>query len=722
MKKIHLFAIFLFGTIAAQSQSYIGFLTDNYSGVHGVINNPASIADSRFKADINLVGLSALVGNDYFGFDLNEISNDDYEIDDDAKRFPKGKNTVFGNIDILGPSFMFNLNEKSAIAVFTRARAFYNINSINGNNVTTLEDGFDDNQDFIIDEGDAYASTNIWSEIGVSYARVLMDKDEHFLKGGLSLKYLMGLGNAYASTNNLSINYDADGTSAGQTTLGSVETSGDLGYGYSENFNDDVELDELDITSSGFGVDLGFVYEWRPNKSEYTYKNAEGNDSYYRDINKYKLKFGLSVTDLGYLSYDGNEDRYDINATVSQEQFEDIEDNDDLDNLYTSTSKKLEDPLLPTALHFNADWNINQKFYLNLNTDLSLVDREQINTSSIANIVSLTPRFERKWFTFQMPFSVQQDSGFQWGAGLRAGPLYIGSGSVITALFNDETKAADVYLGLKIPVYHNRPKDKDGDGVFDKIDNCPKDAGPAENAGCPWGDSDGDGVLDNVDNCPNEVGPSENNGCPWTDKDNDGILDKDDSCPDEAGIAENNGCPNKDNDGDTIINEEDNCPNEAGSIDNQGCPWGDIDGDGVLDNVDNCPTTAGPIDNKGCPQVTVEVQKALNSYAKTILFDSGKSTIKSQSNKVLNDIVAILKKYPNSNFKIEGHTDSAGSNVLNQNLSDSRANSVKVFLIENGITQSRLSAIGYGEDKPITSNTTKEGRAKNRRVEINLVN
>jgi len=189
MKKKYLFFISLFVTIAANSQSYVGFLTDNYSGVHGVINNPASIADSNFKADINLIGISALLGNDYYGFDAPQLFDDDYSFDEDATNSPSTDNNLYSNIDILGPSFTFNLNDKSAIAVFSRARLFINANRLNGETVQTLEDGFDDNLNITINEDDAYISTNAWAEIGVSYARVLLEKDQHFLKGGISLNF-----------------------------------------------------------------------------------------------------------------------------------------------------------------------------------------------------------------------------------------------------------------------------------------------------------------------------------------------------------------------------------------------------------------------------------------------------------------------------------------------------------------------------------------------------
>ncbi|NAS31158.1 OmpA family protein [Flavobacteriaceae bacterium R38] len=258
-------------------------------------------------------------------------------------------------------------------------------------------------------------------------------------------------------------------------------------------------------------------------------------------------------------------------------------------------------------------------------------------------------------------------------------------------------------------------KDTDGDGIYDREDACPEIAGlPAFN-GCP--DSDGDGIEDAKDSCPNEAGSAELNGCP--DSDGDGIADKDDACPNVAGLAALRGCP--DSDGDGIADKDDACPNEAGPQANRGCPWPDRDNDGVLDKDDQCPDVAGTVANNGCPEVTEEVQKQLNDYAKTILFDTGKSSIKDESEAVLGDIIKILNEYPNANFTVEGHTDSVGSEKTNQRLSDERANSVKDYLTSHGVSSSRLNATGYGESNPIATNKTRAGRAQNRRVEINLV-
>ncbi len=258
-------------------------------------------------------------------------------------------------------------------------------------------------------------------------------------------------------------------------------------------------------------------------------------------------------------------------------------------------------------------------------------------------------------------------------------------------------------------------KDTDGDGIYDKDDACPEVAGLEAFNGCP--DSDGDGIQDSEDNCPNEAGLAEFNGCP--DSDGDGVADPNDNCPNEAGVASLGGCP--DADGDGIADGNDNCPNEAGPSANNGCPWPDRDGDGVFDKDDQCPDQAGTVANNGCPEVSAEVEKTLNDYAKTILFDTGKTTIKFESAEILSNIAGILKEYSNAKFNVDGHTDSVGSESSNQTLSEGRAQAVVDWLVENGISSSRLTARGFGESMPIMDNKTRDGRARNRRVEINLV-
>jgi len=258
-------------------------------------------------------------------------------------------------------------------------------------------------------------------------------------------------------------------------------------------------------------------------------------------------------------------------------------------------------------------------------------------------------------------------------------------------------------------------KDTDGDGVYDKDDACPDVAGLKQFNGCP--DTDGDGIVDASDACPDVFGLAALNGCP--DTDGDGIADKDDACPDVAGLAALKGCP--DTDGDGVADKDDKCPTEAGPKENGGCPFLDADKDGVLDKDDDCPTVAGPASNRGCPEVTTEALEELKVQARAVYFNSGKATFKTGDKETLarlDAIKEILKNYPNAKFSIEGHTDSDGSDKLNQKLSEDRAAAVMNALIERGISVDNLVSKGFGESQPVASNKTPAGKAQNRRTEI----
>jgi len=237
-----------------------------------------------------------------------------------------------------------------------------------------------------------------------------------------------------------------------------------------------------------------------------------------------------------------------------------------------------------------------------------------------------------------------------------------------------------------------RDKDKDDDGIDDKWDKCPEIPGLAEFNGCP--DNDGDGIQDKVDDCPNLAGLKIFNGCP--DTDGDGIQDKDDVCPEVPGI-----------------------------LANQGCPIPDSDQDGVLDTEDQCPNVVGTVANFGCPEeekISQQDEEKINYFAKTLLFEYGRTTLRASDRASLDEVVTIMNAYPFARFAIEGHTDNSSSQTHNLRLSLNRAKAVKNYLVSRGIDPDRLSAQGFGEGRPITSNATKEGRRENRRVEIVLKN
>jgi len=207
------------------------------------------------------------------------------------------------------------------------------------------------------------------------------------------------------------------------------------------------------------------------------------------------------------------------------------------------------------------------------------------------------------------------------------------------------------------------PKDSDGDGVTDDIDQCPgTPAGaPVDATGCPLY-SDGDGVPDYLDKCP---------GTP-------------------TGVT----------------------------VDADGCPV-DSDGDGVPDYLDKCPNTApgAKVDADGCPPAGDTIAIVTN-----INFDFDSARIRPDSEGKLARVVSILEDNPDIRVRIEGHTDSTGPEKYNLGLSFRRAESVKNYLVGNGIDPNRLSVVGFGEAKPLVSNRTRAGRAVNRRVEFKVLN
>ena len=280
------------------------------------------------------------------------------------------------------------------------------------------------------------------------------------------------------------------------------------------------------------------------------------------------------------------------------------------------------------------------------------------------------------------------------------------------------------------------PKDRDGDGILDPSDRCidqPEDFdGFQDEDGCPEADNDNDGILDTADKCPNEAGPMANQGCPILDRDGDGINDDKDKCPNEPedkdSFQDEDGCPDLDNDADGIPDEKDKCPNEPedkdGFQDEDGCPDPDNDADGVLDDKDDCPLVFGPIDNKGCPRKysLVQVTKDRIEIKKQIKFATGSAKIVgAESERILDEVAMALKDNAQiKKVRVEGHTDSVGDDSKNLKLSQNRANSVMSALIKRNIDPARMEAVGYGETKPIASNSTSAGKAENRRTEFNI--
>src|SRR6186713_2201493 len=291
---------------------------------------------------------------------------------------------------------------------------------------------------------------------------------------------------------------------------------------------------------------------------------------------------------------------------------------------------------------------------------------------------------------------VNGTAGIEFGGIFIAGNFSRGLTDMYTANYDGSFKnqvygvTLGIFIGKPVSLV-DKPKDTDGDGIFDNEDSCVTEPGPLVTNGCP--DIDADGIADKVDKCPTVPGITLYNGCPIPDTDKDGINDEDDKCPTVAGVARYNGCPVPDTDSDGVNDEEDKCVNEPGLK-----------------------------ENNGCPEIKKEIIQKVEFAARKIQFAYAKATLLPASEKALDDLAELLSKETDLRVDIEGHTSSDGNFNTNIRLSKERAETVKNYLIKKGVDPSRLTSQGFGPTKPLNEGKTEQERALSRRVELKLRN
>lgn len=798
-------------TLSINAQDMLGVRNSNYAGVTGIDLNPASIVDSRLKFDFNILTIGAVIDNNYLFIPkdslkfvgikniVDRINKKDYL--DDYQFNGSGK-MLYTGLTIQGPSCMVNFG-KGSVALTFNVRAAANFDNIN---FAAAKFAFQDmvynpiETQAIFNSGSAFTLSSdpanpglkfnakdftfhalSWGEWGLSYGQYLWKENRNALKAAVTVKLLQGLGAGYAENTDIDFFVHAPGTITDTIRNADGHMSihvNNIDYGRmsydaykgSDGYGDFVH-------GKGLGWNLGFGYELRhKDATKYTYE-MDGAVHENPEVNKYKMKIGLSLIDFGKIKFDDEwAGVYKINASdagycdtcLTSSGYasfydwytEDFDSQLDFDTTYShlfynnpNRSRVGEEfeMALPSALSLQFDYNVYKNFYANA----TIIQAVKHGPHQVvrANMLSFTPRFESTWFDASLPVSYFNNRDLRMGIAFRIGSLIIGSDKVGSLFGFSDLYGMDVYASIKFSLLHSKPRDKDGDKVSDVKDKCPDVAGLWKFEGCP--DRDGDDVQDTQDACPDEKGVIALQGCP--DKDSDGIADKNDDCPDVAGLPQFKGCP--DTDGDGIMDKEDKCPSIAGLAIYEGCPdtdgdsipdpaddcptkkglalfkgCPDTDSDGIPDNKDDCPNDVGPVSNKGCPvkiveapkepvkvELTKEEQEVINTVFSNLQFETGKSIIKPSSYESLDKLVELMKKKPTFKLLIEGHTDNVGKPSSNQVLSQNRAKAAMKYLTIKGIEPIRITAKGYGQKKPVATNATAEGRQKNRRVEFTIV-
>lgn len=843
MKKFLLIVFSVLSIVGVHAQDLLGIGSSNYGGLSSVQINPANLADNRLKFEIQLFGTGFGVANNFIGFKPSYLVRDGgltsttYPLldptppteDFTTANFEDNRRAfVYNNIYL--PSLLISINEKNSVSLSARARTYLNVDGVdselyrfgyNSLNYPSLYNTRITNERLSI-------QTMSWMEYALGFGRVLVDKDKHFLKAGVTLKALQGLQSAYLFVDNLDYEINSDST----LSLYNV----DVQYGHSTNFEASQNNANYRVVSNlGFGFDFGLIYEWRPNYEKHKHDMDGEKNVWKRNENKYKLKVGVSMTDLGGVKFSKGGQSGDFSANTS---------NWDISKLDFGTTPiaALDDTLsarfggsngdpnykmnLPTAFSTQIDYHIWKDLYINQTNFIAFGFNSNPNKVHDFTTISVTPRWDHRIAGVSIPISYNSIMGTRTGVALRVGPVTLGTSSMYPyraflrgdGFGEKDITGLDAYVLVRIPIAYKRIKDRDNDKVSDHKDQCKKVPGTWEYRGCPdrdgdhirdeeddcpdvpglaklhgCPDKDDDGVTDLKDDCPEIAGVVELKGCP--DKDGDGITDSKDDCPEDKGLANFNGCPDRDSDG--VIDRIDDCPDNKGLVQYNGCP--DTDGDNIIDKVDACPTEYGIAELKGCPaaqlthfNIETQIEKVTqaagiysygnnvdtktakfklegynadtvktvfvtapnlrgkNAYreadgffrfakeAEVIIlkeeekqvmkkafenleFKSTSDIILASSYTSLNELALLMASNPTWKLRISGHTDNVGNSASNMDLSKRRSESVRKYLVTKGITSDRFEVLYFGSESPIAPNDTEEGRARNRRVEMLLV-
>ena len=604
-QKLSWVIILLVLPLMGYSQYIRNAANSNYGALQSVAYNPANLVDSRYRFAMTPISVYADANNNYVNIrtpysQIAALRNNlpDYLIDSNGyplfensyveERLNGNDKQAYVRADVMGPSFLFGLNDKSGIAFTTRTRMAVSMNNLNEDLLKLFMEDYDTNYpgyspnrhqlQYLNDRNTQVkfgTGAMAWQEFGLSYGAVLYVKKKHFVKGGATLKYLIGLGAAYWRIDELDYELlGVDSIRLRSATMNLAYTSDAYFTDPDRRLYDYLGKNKL---GRGMGIDLGVVYEFRPDFNSFTYR-MDRRKHEDRTVNKYKLKLGAAIVDFGSINFDNapytrnidilsDGDSADFTQHTRVANFGTIEESDTLvlEHFPSSMVDSSFSAALPASFNLNADYHINDNWYVNAAYVQSLRPNKVRGTRK-QNILSVGGRYETRRFEAAANLVLGRFyNPVLLSTYLRYGPLYIGSDNLGGIFTPESTNGVNIFAGVQLPILYNLIPDEDGDGVSDERDSCLGVFGCDRAKGCP--DIDDDRVPDYKDKCPDIPGDRRAKGCP--DPDEDGIGGANDKCPDLPGDKETNGCP--DTDGDGVYDDVDACKDEAGLPEYNGC-------------------------------------------------------------------------------------------------------------------------------------------------------
>jgi len=439
----------LFYSSDIKAQELWGIANSNYAGQMGLSMNPAAVVGEPFNWELHLLSLDVNAANNYMflkkGRGAISLSNSSDEPTTD--RYITTDKWSFGSTFFKAPAFIYS-KKKFGLGFSTSLRAGYSVIDVPWHLAKFSKEGFDFDplQGYFFEGGNVKIGMISWQETAITLGVLAIDDGSNYLSLGLTGKNNRGFESAYLNLNQVTYNSSADSLLIVQNI--------NMDYGHSLPENNEHQLSSiLSRRGKGWGVNAGIQYIRNRNQS--FYKPCSGNDE-----KPYDFKLGVSVIDLGYLTFNRESSTYKFENLstdwfyIDTAKFKDVTQ---VDSLFAAqfTGKPNSTRFLrsfkiatPAAFSVQFDWALDNHFFLNL----SAVQRIVLSKVALRrmNQVALTLRYERKRFEVAIPISFYEQFKPRIGIGIRYGILTFGS-DMLSPLFGfTDSYGADFYLGLSI--------------------------------------------------------------------------------------------------------------------------------------------------------------------------------------------------------------------------------------------------------------------------------
>ena len=447
MKKILLSTLLITSFYSFSQEHFSGISTSKRGGLLSAANNPAELTNMNTKFEVNVFNFSIAMANNKLSFsDLTSSDN----LED---KIFEGNDPVNLRIDaqLYGPAFAFKKG-KWAFGINSSAYVKANVVNVDPNLGEAISNGNLSNlltQTTLSSNDNQRLNATTWGELSFNVARNIVDLPKHKLSVGSNIRLLFPGAYANFSATNLNatlVNNFGDISLINATANVNISYAGVL----ANNYNDQSNYNEFFSQGiNGFAADFGFNYRLKDET----------------DANSYKLNAGLSVKNLGSMTFksDNNLSKnyvLDVSGLESLDlnQFENVESMEEIEailsdpansSFFQTTSSSGDVKVkLPTVINAYADLRLSKKWFLTGSINQKVSDDTESDITTTQNSYTLIPRFSAKWFEAYAPLSSNEISGFNSGIGFRLSGFFIGSNSIISALASNG-KQADLYLGMR---------------------------------------------------------------------------------------------------------------------------------------------------------------------------------------------------------------------------------------------------------------------------------